>query len=170
MSTQHSPNNNGTTEIQCLPQIYPETSQPGSSQIALNMNTFDTSDQRVIGSISIVYIQSTNVMCMICHQQHSTTIIYPLVNQYNFMEKHNVSWVNQELLWPFSIANCQFTRGQPSTTTHLADKSQSPVASGIGGGESCLLLLKSPWHMGVAGIPMTLWRSSKRRHVKTHQQ
>ena len=37
--------------------------------------------------------------------------VYPPVNVYITMENHHVEWVNQLFLWPFSIANCLFTRG-----------------------------------------------------------
>ena len=35
---------------------------------------------------------------------------YPLVNVYVNMENHIFSWVNQLVLWQFSITNCLFTR------------------------------------------------------------
>ena len=37
---------------------------------------------------------------------------YP-VNWQFAMENHHFKWLNQLFLWPFSIANCQFTRGYP---------------------------------------------------------
>ena len=36
---------------------------------------------------------------------------YPLENMEKTMANYDFSWVNQLFQWPFSIANCSFTRG-----------------------------------------------------------
>ena len=37
-------------------------------------------------------------------------VIYPLVNVYITMENHDVEWVNQLFLWPFSVAMLVYQR------------------------------------------------------------
>ena len=41
-----------------------------------------------------------------------------LVNIQKTMENHHFQWVNPLFLWPFSIANCEFTRGYTCLIRH----------------------------------------------------